>query len=91
MDSKEPVILGAYDSHVSILGLYSYPTGSGHTWVCDGYTSVQYSNGLSLCNFSMNWGWSGYYNGWYGFDDSGWNTPNGDYNYFPDMIYNIHP
>jgi len=34
-------------------------------------------------------GWSGRYDGWYAYDD--WANPNGSYNYFADIIYNIHP
>ncbi|MEI6123167.1 MAG: C10 family peptidase [Bacteroidota bacterium] len=33
------------------------PTNGGHAWNCDGYDA---SN-----NFHMNWGWSGYYNGFF--------------------------
>ena len=35
----------------------SDPTNGGHTWVCDGYNT---SN-----QFHMNWGWSGYANGYF--------------------------
>lgn len=89
LNLNEPVILGAYDNYVNILGLYSYPSGDGHTWVCDGYSSVQYSNGYGFLMFDMNWGWGGAYNGWYGYD--GWSSANGNYSFFPDMIFNIHP
>ncbi len=33
------------------------PTAGGHSWVCDGYNSSNY--------FHMNWGWSGYENGYF--------------------------
>lgn len=88
MDAGEPVILGAYDDYVSILGVIKYPKGDGHLWVCDGYMLTQYTT-YDVLLFHMNWGWSGQYDGWYGFDN--WANPNGGYNYFKDMIYNIHP
>lgn len=33
------------------------PTEGGHTWVCDGFDSLN--------NFHMNWGWSGFDDGWF--------------------------
>lgn len=90
LKNRWPVILGAYNDYVNILGLYSYPTGSGHIWVCDGYTStsvVDCESGMSYSTlyFHMNWGWSGLHNDWYAFN--AWPY----YSFFPDMIYNIHP
>lgn len=32
-------------------------SNGGHAWVCDGYQGTNY--------FHMNWGWSGYYNGYF--------------------------
>lgn len=89
MDAGEPVILGAYDDYISILGIIKYPKGTGHLWACDGYMLTQYPT-YDVLLFHMNWGWwRGNYDGWYAFDN--WANPNGDYNYFKDMIYNIHP
>jgi len=33
------------------------PSNGGHAWVCDGYQGTNY--------FHFNWGWSGYYNGYF--------------------------
>ncbi len=33
------------------------PTDGGHAWVCDGYQGTDY--------FHMNWGWGGYYDGYF--------------------------
>jgi Peptidase C10 family/Spi protease inhibitor len=93
LTNREPVILGGYKDYTNILGLIYFPKGAGHTWVCDGYIqTTTFYNGLETAQylrFSMNWGWSGRYNGWYDFNN--WSNPIGNFHYFPDMIYNIHP
>ncbi len=35
--------------------------GGGHTWVCDGYDNSNF--------FHMNWGWGGYYDGYFSLND----------------------
>jgi len=55
---------------------------SGHAWVCDGYKRNRYvtihnpgtyyeyeTYTFTLPYFSMNWGWNGYSNGWYYYND----------------------
>lgn len=37
-----------------------YGDGGGHAFLLDGYTTEDY--------FGLNWGWSGYYNGWFKLD-----------------------
>lgn len=89
LDFGQPVILGAFDDYVSILGVIKYPVGDGHLWVCDGYMLTQYTT-YDVLLFHMNWGWpNGADDGWYAYDN--WVTSAGSYNYFKDMIYNIHP
>lgn len=39
---------------------YDYDGGAGHAFILDGYTSDDY--------FGLNWGWSGYYNGYFRLD-----------------------
>ncbi len=62
-----PVIIGGFDSYINILGA-KFASGSGHTWVCDGYMSTQYTTYGTLL-FHMNWGYKdeslNHYNGWY--------------------------
>lgn len=53
----------------------------GHTWVCDGFDS----NNL----FHMNWGWSGYYNGYYSLDDL--SNSNGNFTSNQCAIIGIQP
>lgn len=88
IDAGKPVILGGYTSQGSIFG-WHWGTGGGHEWVCDGYKL----NG-TVCYkhvwFHMNWGWNGYDNGWYYWND--WSVPSvGNFQYCQSFIYNIHP
>lgn len=88
LDQGQPVILGAYSSYTNILGFISFPKGSGHIWVCDGYKKMSII-GSGYLLFHMNWGWYGAYNGWYTYND--WSSDGGSYNFFPDLVYNIRP
>ena len=56
-------------------------TGAGHAFVCDGYQGTNY--------FHFNWGWSGYYNGYFYLDNL--NPGGSDFNSFQQAIYNIYP
>lgn len=56
----------------------------GHAWVCDGY---QTSGGITM--FDMNWGWSGYYNGYFAI--GALNSGNGDFNIGNAIVYGIKP
>lgn len=57
------------------------PNGGGHTWVCDGY-----DEGNML---HMNWGWGGYYNGFYDVTDL--NATLQGYNVFDEALIGIQP
>lgn len=57
-------------------------TASGHTWVCDGYTS---NNG----QFHMNWGWGGFNNGYFAL--SALNSGNGNFNWWNEALIGIEP
>lgn len=65
--------------------------GSGHTWVCDGYATLEICRG-TLPNITiyistelhMNWGWGGSYNGWYR-SDYFFKPAGKDYSYNPKM------
>lgn len=56
----------------------------GHAWVCDGY---QTSGGSTM--FHMNWGWSGFANGYFAI--GALNSGNGDFNIGNAVIYGIKP
>ncbi len=64
--SNHPIILSGSNS-----------TYGGHTWVVDGYRDLTDcsvdQHGNCICagslTFHCNWGWSGYEDGWYSFDN----------------------
>ncbi len=58
--------------------------GSTHAWNLDGYEAVG-----DIYHFHMNWGWGGYYNGYYSLDDLSPGSAN--YNYEQQGIFNIFP
>jgi len=68
IDANKPVILGGFPS-----------SGSGHSWVCDGYQRNTYYDTDSQGNCTgyatttlylyMNWGWHGSDNGYYAYDN----------------------
>ena len=41
---------------------------NGHAWVCDGYQNVV-NIGYSTLSLHMNWGWDGFNNGWFWFNN----------------------
>lgn len=82
-----PVMLGGFSS-----SSWGFPSGSGHSWVCDGYLR-SYCGGYGSVVFHMNWGWNGLntwsaYNDWRVIDRGG-NVHT--YNYGKNYILNIHP
>jgi|ERR1035437_335908 hypothetical protein len=90
--SNQPVIIGGMESSWSILGIPV--TNGGHVWVVDGYKYCYAAGhdgmgGIGKIYYGINWGWSGTYNGWFSMDS--WSTPNGNYNCYNDMIFNIYP
>lgn len=99
IQNNRPVILSG-GSKVGwwVFGKYTL----GHSWVCDGFEEWQYFTCQFDPNtpgewieyyvnydvaLSMNWGWGGYYNGWY----SAYNFSPGthSYNYQTKMVINI--
>jgi hypothetical protein len=91
---KEPVILSGCDG--------SGGTGC-HAWVCDGLMDEEYvvcvngvyEGGGEILDWHMNWGWNEVdgapnYNGWFQYNN--WAPGSGDnFQYFQDMVWNIHP
>lgn len=93
--SKKPVILSGGPKENFLFFTYR---GDGHMWVCDGFRRTK------ICSFnddgtvysavgylylSMNWGWNGYENGWYAFNN--FNPYGRNYNFKVKMAYNITP
>jgi len=88
IDADRPVILGGFPS-----------SGSGHSWVCDGYQRNTYyekdSQGrctgaaTSTLYLYMNWGWHGSSNGYYAYDN--FNPLKYSFNNNRSIVYNIIP
>jgi hypothetical protein len=62
--------------------------GGGHAFVCDGYDANDY--------FHFNWGWSGYYDGYFHMDQlnpgtGGTGAGAGNYNQYQQIVYGIEP
>lgn len=89
LNAGQPVILGGFPS----VNWFGYPNADGHCWVCDGYLQSYYQ-GNGYLYFAMNWGWDGYRNGWFGFNDWRVQDRSGNllnFNYAKQYILNIHP
>lgn len=89
LNAAEPVILGGFTS----TNWFGVPNGEGHCWVCDGYIQSYY-NGSGYLQYSMNWGWDGRYNGWFGYTNWRVTWTDGsvhDYKYAKTYTLNIHP
>lgn len=107
MNAHRPVLLSGFTDHNEQDFLWwkisDNPAGEGHAWVCDGYQYNSYSYcdcscGGSYSMLHMNWGWneigtSNNYNGWY--NEGNWTVARTDqtlnFQYFKQMVYNIHP
>ncbi|MBN8684271.1 MAG: C10 family peptidase [Chitinophagales bacterium] len=88
VNQGRPLILEGCRNRKKAFPWLWYTYADCHMWVCDGYNSQQ-NNCYSALKFHMNWGWDGYYNGWYFFKT--WNPGNFNYQYAQEMTHNIHP
>ncbi|MBS7256324.1 C10 family peptidase [Flavobacterium branchiicola] len=84
LDAGRPVLLSGFNKNDL----------SGHQWVCDGYSALQYTfddcTGASALYFNMNWGWpEGRNNGYFAFNN--FNPASTNYNEAIKMTYNIKP
>jgi len=77
-DHKRPVFYGGTNSDGH----------GGHAFVCDGYRYEQDGDEEEKY-YHFNWGWSGYYNGWYEIGEL--NPGGGNFNYYNCVVYNIMP
>jgi hypothetical protein len=57
------------------------PDNGGHAWVCDGYQGTDY--------FHMNWGWSGYGNGYFYLNNL--SVAGNNFSDWQGLVYNIYP
>lgn len=98
LNAGQPVILDGNSAQSSFL-FWSWPSGDGHAWFCDGYQSstrpvAGTSISVTTMHFHMNWGWDGAANGLYFYND--WTIhipgqPDISYPYFYHAIVDIHP
>jgi hypothetical protein len=84
---KRPVVLSGYHTKKTFLGV-TVGYADGHAWVCDGYNEYSstwcnddgsFGGGATYLYFHMNWGWGGYCDGFYGFDN--WAPTGSGYNF----------
>ena len=91
LNLNRPVILsGGRDDGWWIFHSYA----DGYMWVCDGYRDIQIwsedcSTGWGYLYFHMNWGWGGFEDGWYSYNN--FNPSTFTFNYDVNMVYNIFP
>jgi hypothetical protein len=88
INNNRPVLLGGFSDTT-----WGFGSGSGHSWVCDGYIQ-SYIEGNGYLSFHMNWGWDGRSNGWCSYNDWSVRTSDGvmhQYNYAKTYTINIHP
>lgn len=81
-----PVILGGCATRSWVPFKYKYY--DCHAWVCDGFQKLV-NNCYTYYYYRMNWGWEGFGDGWFGYDN--WNSPNGNFKYAQELIYNVTP
>ncbi|MGL5113387.1 MAG: C10 family peptidase [Flavobacterium sp.] len=89
IQNNQPVILAGCNNESNILGI-PYKWQNCHAWVCDGFQQTNYV-GYSYLMFHMNWGWSGYSNGWFQFNNWHISGVNKNYQYNQRAVINIHP
>jgi hypothetical protein len=88
INNNRPVLLGGFSDTT-----FGFGSGSGHSWVCDGYIQ-SYIEGNGYLSFHMNWGWSGDYNSWYAYNNWSIRLNDGSvrqYNSAKTYTINIHP
>lgn len=75
------LLKGNLDAGKPMIYSGSPQSGAGHAWNCDGYQGTDH--------FHMNWGWSGYYNGYFYLNAL---TAGGDdFSYFQGAVVDIYP
>jgi hypothetical protein len=96
ISNGRPVLLSASHDAAVVFGFPVWQVNdSGHQWICDGWNSVTFHcPGMEFLYFNMNWGWNGYLDGWFGFNNwtvTHWNGAQWNFQYFKSYIHNIHP
>jgi len=81
---RRPAMLTACAVENTFLGI-PYSWSECHLWVCDGIQVSTFQDCFSYAYLHMNWGWGGYSDGWFSYNN--W----GKYKYNIDMIINVNP
>jgi photosystem II stability/assembly factor-like uncharacterized protein len=82
MEDWKALLRADLDKQLPVLYSGSPKNGSGHAFVCDGYN-------MEHDKFHFNWGWNGYYNGWFAIGSL--NPWLENYNYNNYAIFGIRP
>jgi len=91
IDAGRPVMLSGMSSQSSFL-FWTWGTGTGHVWICDGYKGSG-NDCYRHFWYWMNWGWNGDHDGWYYQDEWDHNETysHTNYQYQQHLFYNIYP
>jgi Peptidase C10 family/Spi protease inhibitor len=93
IQAGRPVIFDGYRTQSTFspwyyFGYVSYSYSNGHAWVSDGMDIMTHQCYSSIHSYSMNWGWDGNFNGFYGQPQP---TQERNYQYNMHVLANIHP
>lgn len=95
ISQNKPVIISGGEREYIVLGLIPRYT-DGHAWVADGYIrgydctydeNGHINGGYGYLLLHINWGWNGYFNGYFAFNN--FSVNNDSYNYKNKMVYGI--
>ncbi|MBK8295894.1 MAG: C10 family peptidase [Saprospiraceae bacterium] len=84
-----PAILDGCNNRTNRFLCWIYTYSSCHAWVCDGYMRTWNACYNGQVWYHMNWGWDGFYDGWYNFNQ--WNPGSRNYQYCQGLLHNINP
>jgi hypothetical protein len=87
IDQEHPLVLDGCQNVSKVFGFFT-TFDKCHAWVCDGY-QINRNKCVNDIKLHMNWGWDGYYNGWFHFQT--WTGPGTGFPYNQNLTYNIIP
>jgi hypothetical protein len=87
INQEMPVVLDGCQTINKVFGFFT-TFDKCHAWVCDGY-QINRNKCINNLKLHMNWGWDGYYNGWFHYQT--WSGAGTGFPYSQNMTYNIAP
>lgn len=87
INQEMPLVLDGCQTLNKVFGFFTV-VDKCHAWVCDGY-EINRNKCINNLKLHMNWGWDGYYNGWFHYQT--WTGPGTGFPYNQNMTYNITP